>query len=225
MLLRIYVLLANIYVSAHAPIWPTSCRKTCVGKFLTSATLSSQDGVVGRATRYRLDGLGLNPSGNNIFCTCPHWPWGPPILLYSEYQSFDGGKVSVASCWPHPHPHPPSAAVADWLELYSNLLSVPAKMSWVDHLYLLFWKSDRRYALAGKPAAGHQNWVSVLLRWGHDIYDSLLLTISSWNFIGQCDWLLMFRFLCQTVHNSVMTCIPITWYFEVMCGNSFLTFC
>jgi hypothetical protein len=27
-----------------------------------------------------------------------------------------------------------------------------------------------------------------LLRWGYDIYDSLLLTISCWNFNGQCDY-------------------------------------
>lgn len=179
--------MANIYVSAHAPIWPTSCRKTCVGKFLTSATLSSRDGVVSRATRYRLDDLSLNPSGNKILCIRPHWGWGPHNLLYSEYRIFAGGKVSAAPCWPHPHP--PSAAVAEWLELYWCFLSVPAWMSWRDlHLYLLFWKSDRRYALAGTPAAGRQNWVPVLLRWGHDIYDSLLLTISCWNFIGQCDY-------------------------------------
>ena len=27
------------------------------------------------------DGPGSNPGGDEIFCTCPDWPWGPPSLL------------------------------------------------------------------------------------------------------------------------------------------------
>ena len=35
---------------------------------------------------------GSNPSGGEIFRTCPGWPWGPPNLLYNWYRFFPGGK-------------------------------------------------------------------------------------------------------------------------------------
>ena len=34
---------------------------------------------------------GSNPGGDEIFCTCPDWPWGPPNL-YNGYRVFPGGK-------------------------------------------------------------------------------------------------------------------------------------
>jgi hypothetical protein len=33
-----------------------------------------------------------NPSGGEIFRTCPDRPWGPPSLLYNGYRVFPGGK-------------------------------------------------------------------------------------------------------------------------------------
>jgi len=39
---------------------------------------------------------GSNPSGGEIFCTCPDWPLGPPSLLYSGCQVILGGKVARA---------------------------------------------------------------------------------------------------------------------------------
>jgi len=35
---------------------------------------------------------GSNPSGGEIFCTCPDQPWGPPSLLYNGYRVFPGDK-------------------------------------------------------------------------------------------------------------------------------------
>jgi len=35
---------------------------------------------------------GSNPSGDEIFRTCPDRPWGPPSLLYNGYRVFPGGK-------------------------------------------------------------------------------------------------------------------------------------
>jgi hypothetical protein len=35
---------------------------------------------------------GLNPSGGEIFRTCPDRPWCPPSLLYNGYRVFPGGK-------------------------------------------------------------------------------------------------------------------------------------
>jgi hypothetical protein len=48
--------------------------------------------VVGTATVYELDGLGIsNLSGSEIFRTSPDWPWGPPSLLYNGYRVFPQG--------------------------------------------------------------------------------------------------------------------------------------
>ena len=46
------------------------------------------------ATEYGLDGPGSNPGGDEIFHTCPDQPWGPPSLLYNDYQVFPGGRGS-----------------------------------------------------------------------------------------------------------------------------------
>jgi hypothetical protein len=35
---------------------------------------------------WRLIGRGSNPSGGEIFRTCPDRPWGPPTLLYNGYR-------------------------------------------------------------------------------------------------------------------------------------------
>ena len=47
---------------------------------------------VGVTTGYGLDGPGSNPSGGEIFRTCPDRPWGPPSLRYNGYWVFPGGK-------------------------------------------------------------------------------------------------------------------------------------
>jgi hypothetical protein len=38
-----------------------------------------------------------NPSGGEIFRTCPDRPWGPPNLLYNGYHVFLGGRKSPGS--------------------------------------------------------------------------------------------------------------------------------
>ena len=56
-----------------------------------------QDSAVGTATRYGLDGPGIEFWwGGEIFCTHPEWPWGLPSLLYNGYQVFPGGKAAGA---------------------------------------------------------------------------------------------------------------------------------
>ena len=45
-----------------------------------------RDSSVGIATRYGLDGPGIEfRLGVDIFRTCPDRPWGPPSLLYNGY--------------------------------------------------------------------------------------------------------------------------------------------
>ena len=61
--------------------------------------LVGRDGVVGIATRYGLDGPGIESRWGEIFRTRPDQPWGPPSLLYSRYRlSFSGGKATGAWC-------------------------------------------------------------------------------------------------------------------------------
>ena len=46
---------------------------------------------------------GSNPSGGEIFRTCPDQPWRPPSLLYNGYRVFPGGKVRRGvTLTPHP---------------------------------------------------------------------------------------------------------------------------
>jgi len=51
---------------------------------------------VGRATRYGLDGAGIESRWGEIFRTRPDRPRGPHSLLYNEYRFFPGGKLDGA---------------------------------------------------------------------------------------------------------------------------------
>jgi hypothetical protein len=52
------------------------------------------DSSVGTATRYGVDGPGLNPVGGRDLRTRPDRPWGPPSLLYNGYQVLRGGDAA-----------------------------------------------------------------------------------------------------------------------------------
>jgi hypothetical protein len=64
--------------------------------------------VVGIATGYRLDDLGIESRWGEIFRTCPDRPLGPPSLLYNGYWVYPRDKE-----WPRrdADPLPPSSAV------------------------------------------------------------------------------------------------------------------
>ena len=64
-----------------------------------------RESSVGIATRYGLDGLGIEFGEGEIFRTRPDWPWGPPSLVYNGYRVFLRGKAAGASI-----DHPPSSA-------------------------------------------------------------------------------------------------------------------
>jgi hypothetical protein len=55
-----------------------------------------RDSSVGIASRYGLDGPGIETRWGEIFRTCPDRPLGPPRLLYNGYQVFPGGKAARA---------------------------------------------------------------------------------------------------------------------------------
>jgi len=50
--------------------------------------------VVGTATRYGLDGPGIESRGGEIFRTRPDRPRGPSCLLYNVYRVNRRGKVA-----------------------------------------------------------------------------------------------------------------------------------
>jgi hypothetical protein len=52
-------------------------------------------------------GRGSNPSVGEIFRTCPDQPWGPPSLLYNEYQVFPESRKQQGR---DADPSPPSRA-------------------------------------------------------------------------------------------------------------------
>ena len=69
---------------------------------------------------------GSNPSGGEIFHTCPVWPWGPsPSLLYNGYWVFPRRKERPGRGVDHPTPS--SAEVKERVELY---LCFPSGPSW-----------------------------------------------------------------------------------------------
>ena len=49
---------------------------------------------VGIATRYRLEGPGIEPREGEIFRNRSDRPWDPPNLLYIGYWIIPGGKAA-----------------------------------------------------------------------------------------------------------------------------------
>ena len=64
--------------------------------------------VVGIATGYGLDGLGIKSQWGRDFPHLSIPAWGPPSLLYNGYQVFPGGKERPGR---DTDPSPPSSAV------------------------------------------------------------------------------------------------------------------
>jgi hypothetical protein len=82
----------------------------------------NQNGI---ATRYGMDGPGIEFQWVEISCIRQDPPWGPPSLLYNGYRvSFPGVKRSGRGV---NHPTPSSAEVKERVELY---LYSPSGPSW-----------------------------------------------------------------------------------------------
>jgi len=64
--------------------------------------------VISTVTGDGLDGLGIESRWDEIFRTCPDWPWGPPSLLCNGYRVFPGGKERPGR---DADPSPPSSAM------------------------------------------------------------------------------------------------------------------
>jgi hypothetical protein len=75
------------------------------------------------ATRYGLDGAGIESWGGKNFRTRPDRPWVPPSLLYSQYGVFPGVKQPRRGV---DHPLASSAEVKVRVELYFYSPSGPS---------------------------------------------------------------------------------------------------
>ena len=74
-------------------IW-TKCKTNLVllGIKLCTKLCGELGSIVGIATCYGLEGLGIESRQGDIFRTYPDRLWGPPSLLYNGYRVFPGGK-------------------------------------------------------------------------------------------------------------------------------------
>ena len=59
-----------------------------------------RDSSVSIATRYGMDGPGIESCRGEIFDTCPERPWGSPSFLYNGYRVIPGVKAAGAWRWP-----------------------------------------------------------------------------------------------------------------------------
>ena len=68
------------------------------------ASSKGRDSSVGIATRYGLDGPGIESrGGGEIFRTRPYRHWGPSSLIYKGYLLFSGGKTAGGGVDHPPH--------------------------------------------------------------------------------------------------------------------------
>jgi hypothetical protein len=65
----------------------------------THSEIVGRDSAVGIATRYVLDGPGLNPGVGEIFLTRPDRSYGPPHLLYNGYRVSFQDLICRSMAW------------------------------------------------------------------------------------------------------------------------------
>ena len=79
-------------------MWVSSAGLHLVRKIISYPSSVDRDSSVGIATRYRLDGPGIESRWSEDFHTRPDGPWAPPSLLRSGYRVFSG--CEEAGAWP-----------------------------------------------------------------------------------------------------------------------------
>jgi len=79
--------------------------------------------VDGIATRYGLEGTGIQSWWGDIFRALPDSPRNPPSLPYNKHRVFSGGKTAGAWYWA---PTQSTAEAANALELHLRLSPLTA---------------------------------------------------------------------------------------------------
>jgi hypothetical protein len=120
---------------------------------------------VGIATRYGLDGQGIESRWGIIFSHSSDRPWGPPSLLYNGYMVFPGGKA--AGAWRY-HPATSSVEVKERVELYFYPPSGPSwpVLAWTVpvlyfikvHVFYLLDERNRHRLRAPRRAVRTDTW-------------------------------------------------------------------
>ena len=130
---------------------------------------SGRDSSVGIATRYGLNGPGIESRcGGEIFRNRPDRPWGPLNLLYNGYRvSFPGLKRPGRGV---DHPPPSSAEVKERVELY---LCSPSGPSWPVLGWTLLTMSERGSTQCFACLVTVEAWIEVLVVWYWSLSDSL----------------------------------------------------
>jgi hypothetical protein len=116
-------LIVTLYV--HCLCYFTSCFPLCWRELIKlHSTSEGRESAVGIATRYGLDGPGIESQWGLDFPHLSRPVLGPVSLLYNEYRVFIGGKAAGAWRWP---PTPSSTEVKERVKLY---LYSPTGPSW-----------------------------------------------------------------------------------------------
>ena len=117
-------------------------------------SVASDGGSFGIATRYGLDGPGIESRWGEIFRTRPDRPRGPPSLLYNGYRVTLSGVKRPGSGVDHP---PPSSAEVKTVQLYIYS-PLGLRGLFQGELYLYSVASDARSrALKSRPAV----WLAI----------------------------------------------------------------
>jgi hypothetical protein len=87
-----FVLKVNYTYSFYISVCGVLLELKMAFLYTTTITTGSRDSVVGIATRYGLEGPGIESRLGEIFRTYPDRLRGPPSLLYNGYLVFPGGK-------------------------------------------------------------------------------------------------------------------------------------
>ena len=118
-------LIVTLYVLCLCCLYFASCSLLCWSKLIKlQSTSEGRDSSVGKATRYGLDGPGIEFRWEPDFPHLSRQVLGPISLLYNGCRAFPWGKAAGAWCWP---PTPSSAEVKERVELY---LYSPSGPSW-----------------------------------------------------------------------------------------------
>jgi len=83
-------------VSQRSPVRPSDKRRIHV----IMSHWGNRDSSVGIATRYGLDGPGIESRWGRDFPHPSRTTWGSPSLLYTGYRVFPGDKAARTWCWP-----------------------------------------------------------------------------------------------------------------------------
>jgi hypothetical protein len=127
-----------------------------------------RDSSVGIATRYGLDGPGIESRWRRIFRTRPDRPWGPPSLLYNRYRVLLGVKRPGRGV-DHP-PHLAPRSNKEWS--YTSTPPVGLRGLFYGELYPYLYQWRIKPSTCSVPGfLFHANFQLIQLQWFYITYE------------------------------------------------------